>query len=82
MPLSHKGETIKSALQQEYGKAAGERILYAGKNAGTFTGIDALVDAVGALTDSVAALASRADAIERRFDDHRVIGGVGYRRPR
>jgi hypothetical protein len=40
MPLSAKGETIKAALQKEYGKEKGERVLYAGKNAGTFTGID------------------------------------------
>ena len=40
MPLTEKGETIKKALQEEYGAEKGERILYAGKNAGTFTGID------------------------------------------
>lgn len=41
MPLTEKGEKIKAALQKEYGAERGERILYAGKNAGTFTGIDA-----------------------------------------
>ncbi len=40
MPLTEKGETIKHALQKEYGKEKGERVLYAGKNKGTFTGID------------------------------------------
>ena len=44
MPLTHKGETIKAALVKEYGKERGERILYAGKNKGTFTGIDSVHD--------------------------------------
>jgi hypothetical protein len=43
MPLTEKGEKIKGALQSEYGAAEGERILYAGKNKGTFTGIDAVL---------------------------------------
>ena len=38
--LTSKGEKIKSALQKEYGEKRGESILYAGKNKGTFTGID------------------------------------------
>jgi hypothetical protein len=41
MPLTAKGEEIKSALQKEYGEKKGEQVLYAGKNKGTFTGIDA-----------------------------------------
>lgn len=41
MPLTHKGNVLKEALQKEYGKARGESILYAGKNSGKFTGIDA-----------------------------------------
>lgn len=41
MPLTEKGQKIKAALQKEYGEEKGERILYAGKNKGTFTGIDA-----------------------------------------
>jgi hypothetical protein len=40
MPLTHKGEVIKKALQEEYGEERGESVLYAGKNKGTFTGID------------------------------------------
>jgi hypothetical protein len=40
MPLTTKGSKIKSALQKEYGAKRGESILYAGKNKGTFTGID------------------------------------------
>jgi len=41
MPLTKKGEKIRSALQAEYGKSKGKQILYAGKNSGRFTGIDA-----------------------------------------
>ena len=40
MPLTAKGETLKKALVKEYGSEKGERVLYSGKNAGTFTGID------------------------------------------
>jgi hypothetical protein len=39
MPLTPKGEEIKSALQKEYGAKKGEQVLYAGANKGTFTGI-------------------------------------------
>jgi hypothetical protein len=54
MPLSAKGEEIKSALQHEYGKEKGEQILYAGKNKGTFTGIDSeRLDAMLAATDAL-----------------------------
>ncbi len=41
MPLTAKGAEIKSALTKEYGAEKGERVLYAGQNKGTFTGIDA-----------------------------------------
>ncbi len=40
MPLTKKGEEIKSALTKEYGEKKGEQVLYAGKNKGTFVGID------------------------------------------
>lgn len=40
MPLSAKGAEIKKALTGEYGAERGEQVLYAGKNKGTFTGID------------------------------------------
>ena len=39
MPLTEKGEEIRKALTKEYGPKAGERVLYAGENKGTFTGI-------------------------------------------
>ena len=40
MPLTKKGEEIKRSLVKEYGEKRGTSILYAGKNKGTFTGID------------------------------------------
>lgn len=39
-PLTAKGEEIKAALSKEYGAEKGERVLYAGQNKGTFSGID------------------------------------------
>jgi hypothetical protein len=66
MPLTAKGEEIKSALQKEYGEEKGERVLYAGKNKGTFTGIDA--DCVSRIADAVGALSRRFDAIVSRKD--------------
>jgi len=41
MPLTAKGEKILSNLEEEYGAEKGKQVLYAGKNKGTFTGIDA-----------------------------------------
>ena len=59
MPLTAKGEEIKSALAKEYGEKKGEQVLYAGKNAGTFTGIDAV---------RLDAILTRCDAMEKRMD--------------
>ena len=53
MPLTQKGEEIKSALTKEYGAKKGESVLYAGKNAGTFTGIDAKPDECQSYMDAV-----------------------------
>ncbi len=61
MPLTAKGEEIKAALQKEYGAEKGERVLYAGKNKGTFTGIDS--DRVDAMVAAVDSLVRRADAL-------------------
>lgn len=58
MPLTSKGKKILRSLQEEYGAEKGERVLYAGKNAGTFTGIDtaelddAVVDGAKAWLDA------------------------------
>ncbi len=39
MPLNKKGETIKRAMEKEYGKERGERVFYASENKGTIKGI-------------------------------------------
>jgi len=41
MPLTAKGEEIKSAMEKQYGAEKGEEVFYASKNAGTITGVDA-----------------------------------------
>jgi hypothetical protein len=71
VPLTSKGEEIKSALQKEYGKERGESILYAGKNKGTFKGVDsmkldAIADAVGRMDRRFDALMERRDSEERK----------------
>jgi hypothetical protein len=40
MPLTAKGEKVKSALTKEYGEKKGESVLYGLKNKGKLTGID------------------------------------------
>jgi hypothetical protein len=40
MPLTAKGEKIKSAMAQEYGAKNGEAVFYASKNAGKISGVD------------------------------------------
>lgn len=42
MPLSEKGEKIKSAMEKQYGEEKGESVFYASKNKGTITGVDAV----------------------------------------
>jgi hypothetical protein len=40
MPLTAKGEKIKSAMVAEYGAEKGEQVFYASKNAGKISGVD------------------------------------------
>jgi len=40
MPLTAKGEEIKSAMITEYGEKKGEQVFYASKNAGKISGVD------------------------------------------
>ncbi len=61
MPLTAKGEEIKSALEKEYGAEKGEQVLYAGKNKGTFTGIDSAT--MTHIADAVNNLQQRFDAM-------------------
>ena len=41
MPLTAKGETIKAAMEKQYGSEKGEEVFYRSKNAGTISGVDA-----------------------------------------
>jgi hypothetical protein len=62
VPLTSKGEKILSNLQSEYGSdEKAKQVLYAGKNKGTFSGIDC--DKIGRIADAVNNLAKRFDAI-------------------
>lgn len=44
MPLTHKGEEIRRAMEREYGKKRGESVFYASRNKGTITGVDGAKD--------------------------------------
>lgn len=38
MPLTKKGQKIKSAMTKEYGEKKGEKVFYASQNKGTIKG--------------------------------------------
>jgi len=40
VPLTGKGEKIKKAMTEQYGKEKGESVFYASANKGTITNID------------------------------------------
>jgi hypothetical protein len=40
MPLTDKGAEIKKNMEEQYGKAKGEKVFYASKNKGTISGVD------------------------------------------
>lgn len=68
MPLTAKGEEIKSALVKEYGEKKGESVLYAGKNAGTFTGIDARLDKLAKVDAAISEMNKNAEWLGQRMD--------------
>jgi hypothetical protein len=81
VPLTEKGEKIKSAMQNQYGSEAGERVFYASKNAGKITGVDdvqhtgfsaGLAEPVKKLVSECDSLATRIDAFEQRKSMHKV----------
>lgn len=61
MPLSSKGEKIKGAMEEQYGKEKGEKVFYASKNKGTISGVDSM-------STMIDELAIRADALSHKFD--------------
>jgi hypothetical protein len=78
MPLTSKGEKIKSAMVEKYGEEKGEKVFYASKNKGTISGVDKADDNqhmgftpgeapdVGKLVSMCDALSTRLDAFEHR----------------
>jgi hypothetical protein len=75
MPLTSKGEEIKSAMTKEYGTAKGERVFYASKNKGTISGVDAeppipadYATKLDAVASAMVRLGSRMDALCSRLD--------------
>jgi hypothetical protein len=85
MPLTAKGEKIKSALTKEYGEKTGKKVLYAGKNKGTFTGIDS-IDCTGrdALERAIKAGSQEMEAQKqaRALMDGKRLSGRDRRRAR
>lgn len=47
MPLTAKGEKIKSNMEATYGPEKAEEVFYASKNKGTITGVDAMSGSTG-----------------------------------
>lgn len=67
MPLSAKGTEILKAMEKTYGsREKAEQVLYASKNAGKITGIDAAM--LDMMCDAVSNLTSRVDALCHRAD--------------
>lgn len=68
-PLTPKGEEIKEAMKETYGsEKKAEQVLYASKNAGTITGIDA--DPERIFRDHVAGGINEAEARELAFGEN------------
>src|SRR5208283_1365771 len=42
MPLTDKGEKIRSSMEKEYGTEKGKQVFFASKNKGTISGVDSL----------------------------------------
>jgi len=66
VPLTTKGEHILKSMEGTYGKEKAEQVLYASKNAGTISGIDAIADACHRVADQVETLHRRMDAYADR----------------
>ena len=70
MPLTEKGEKIKSAMEKQYGKEKGERVFYASENKGNITGIKKGDDMPIAPIhiERLGEIVNKADAAANRFD--------------
>jgi hypothetical protein len=66
MPLTEKGEKIKSAMEEKYGSEKGEKVFYASKNKGTISGVDAMPYEIP--QEKLDQVIAAADALTKRFD--------------
>jgi hypothetical protein len=85
MPLTEKGEKIKSSMEKKYGSEKGEQVFYASKNAGKITGVDRGDDnqhmgfsgggfePVEKLVSGLDSLSARVDAFESRKHQRKPI---------
>ena len=64
MPLTEKGEKIRSAMEKEYGKEKGEKIFYASRNKGNIMGVDR--EKVDQLVKKIDACSARMDSLMSR----------------
>lgn len=64
MPLTAKGEKIKSAMEAQYGSEKGKEVFYASKNKGTITGVDEMpIDSM-----LISDMAHKINNLTNRFD--------------
>lgn len=80
MPLTAKGSEIKSALVKEYGEKKGEQVFYAGKNKGTFTGIDAFPTAEHGLLSPSGHMSERARSAALERERVKLFGPGGLKK--
>jgi hypothetical protein len=66
MPLTAKGQKIKSAMQEQYGKEKGEAVFYASKNKGNIKGVDRFRST---LSDAIARGIPVKDALSKAVGD-------------
>lgn len=75
MPLTSKGQEIKSAMEREYGKEKGTSVFYASRNKGTITGVDAARDAAGCPQHGYMDACRRSDAAGMASHSHAMLRG-------
>jgi hypothetical protein len=76
MPLTHKGNVIRSAMEKQYGKEKGKSVFYASKNKGTISGVDAVGDAVSDSCRRYMDACAKGDANELNAARLALRGGV------
>lgn len=72
MPLTSKGNEIRSNMEKEYGPKKSEQVFYASKNKGTISGVDA-ADVKHVAPDKIP-LSEIKDTAKRLLGPHRTLG--------